>query len=75
MIKITKKEAIKEFSDGGEIWVHTGDFSSKPMFEYEEDEDGEEIVDDAHRLMHTKSLGNCDEVEDLEGYNNHYLPE
>jgi len=53
---ITKKEAIDIFNSNGEVWVHSGDFGDFPMFEYEVDEDGEEIVDDKHRLMHPKSL-------------------
>jgi len=75
MKAITEEVAIEEFNSGGEVWVHTGDYGDMPMFEYEEDEDGEEIVGDAHKLMHPKSLSQDDEVSDLEGYNNFYLPE
>jgi hypothetical protein len=71
---ITKEQAIKEFLSDGEVWVHTGDISDVPIFEYELDEDGDEIIDDAHRLMHPKHRDYGDSVDDLEGYNNHYLP-
>ena len=75
MEKISYKEAVEEFNSGGEVWVHTGDYGTMPMFEYELDEDGNEIIDDDYRLMHPKSEYNCDTIEDLEGYNNYYIPE
>jgi hypothetical protein len=41
------------------------------MFEYEIDEDGNEIVDDKHRLMHPKSLDMGDSLDNFI-YNNYY---
>tara|TARA_B100000767_G_scaffold178107_1_gene166453 strand:- start:288 stop:515 length:228 start_codon:yes stop_codon:yes gene_type:complete len=73
MENITENKAIEEFNNGNEVWVYTGDYGDMPLFEYEEDEDGDEIVDDAHKLMHPKSLDMGDEVKDLEGYNNFYI--
>ena len=69
---ITEKEAKDIFNSGGEVWVYTGDYGEHPMFEYEVDEDGNEIVDDKHRLMHPKSLDIGDSLEDLNNYNNYY---
>ncbi len=75
MEKITEKEAIEIFSSGGEIWVHSGDYGDIPTFEYELDEDGNEIFDDKHRLMHPKTLDMGDSLDDFAGiYNNYYTP-
>ena len=41
------------------------------MFEYELDEDGDEILDDKHRLMHPKSLDMGDTSDNFI-YNNYY---
>ena len=75
MIAITEEKANLMFEEGCEIWVYTGDYGDMPLFEYELDEDGEEIIADEHRLMHPKSLDYGDKLEDLQGYNNYYVPE
>lgn len=72
MKQITEEEAKKEFIQGGEIWVYTGDYGDDPMFEYEdEDEDGYPIIEDSNRIMHPKSIRYGDVVECLI-YNNYY---
>jgi hypothetical protein len=69
--KITEKLAKEIFLSGGEVWVYTGDYGEHPMYEYEIDEDGDEIVDDKHRLMHPLSLELCDSLSNFI-YNNYY---
>ena len=68
---ITEKEANDLFNLGHEIWVYTGDYGIHPMFEYELNEDGDEILDDKHRLMHPKSLDMGDTSDNFI-YNNYY---
>ena len=68
---ITEKQAKDMFNSGSEVWVYTGDYGEHPMFEYEFDEDGNEIVDDKHRLMHPKSLDMGDSLDNFI-YNNYY---
>lgn len=72
MKKITEEKAIEIFELGGEVWVFTGDYGEFPIFFYEEDEDGNEIMLDENRLMHPKSKEHGDVLDDF-FYNNYYI--
>ena len=73
MKQITQKQGKKLFKNDYEIWVYSGDYGNTPMYEYETDEDGEEIFNKKHRLMHPKSLDMGDTLKNLLIYNNYYL--
>ena len=73
MKQITQKQAKKLFKNDYEIWVYSGDYGNIPMYEYETNEDGEEIFNKKNRLMHPKSLDMGDTLKNLLIYNNYYL--
>jgi len=73
MKEITKKEAIREFKEGGEIWVFTGDCGDNPIFDYELDADGDEMDGEENKLMHPLGLHYGDKIESL-CYNKYHLP-
>ena len=68
---VTENEAKDIFTSGGEVWVYTGDYGKHTIFEYELDEDGDQMLNDKHRLMHPKSLDFGDSLENFI-YNNYY---
>lgn len=68
---VTENEAKDIFTSGGEVWVYTGDYGKQPMFEYELDEDGDQMLNEQHKLMHPKSLDFGDNLESFI-YNNYY---